>query len=216
MADDWRVSLDFGDDRSASEHEEKLAVGGVAEDVARKLGRRVAVSRDGSKLFLYADDEDAARTAYHVVRSDIAGDKLPAAVELSRWHDEAEDWEPADRSLPQTEEEHRAEHARLMEREDKETAERGYSEWEVRLDLPSRQTAHELSERLDTEGVPHVRRWKYILVGATDEDAAKAWEERLRKEAPDGTKVRVEGTYATVAADRPSPFAILSELGGAP
>ena len=150
MADDWRVSLDFGDERSASEHEEKLAATAVAEDVARKLGRRVAVSRDGSKLFLYADDEDAARTAYHVVRSDIAGDKLPAAVELSRWHDEAEDWEPADRPLPQTEEEHRAEHASLMEREDQETAERGYSEWEVRLDLPSRQTAHELSERLDT------------------------------------------------------------------
>src|SRR5437016_11553254 len=178
------------------------------------MGNRIAVSRDGAELFLYADDADCARAAYQFVRSDIAGGDLRAEVELSRWHDEAEDWEPADRPLPQTEEEHRAEHASLMEREDQETAERGYSEWEVRLDLPSRQAAHELSERLDIEGVPHVRRWKYILVGATDEDAAKAWEERLRKEAPDGTKVRVEGTYAAVAADRPSPFAILSELGG--
>ena len=214
MADDWRVRLRFEDEASASQHEKELEAAEVEDDVAPRMGNRIAVSRDGAELFLYADDEDSARAAYQFVRSDIAGGDLRAEVELSRWHDEAEDWEPADRPLPQTEEEHRAEHERLMEREDRETAERGYSEWEVRLDLPSRHDAHELSERLEAEGVPHVTRWKYLLVGATDEDAAKAWEERLRKEAPAGTKVRVEATYAAVSSGRPGLFAVLGGWAG--
>src|SRR2546426_291628 len=107
-----------------------------------------------------------------------------------------------------------AEHKRLREREDREPAGRGYSEGEVGLDLPSRHDAHELSERLEAEGVSHVTRWKYLLVGATDEDAAKAWEERLRKEAPEGTKVRVEATYAAVSSGRPGLFAVLGGWAG--
>src|SRR5437660_206946 len=214
MADDWRVRLRFKNERSASDRAEKIEAAHIERDIAHRMGKRIAVSRDGAELFLYADDEDAARAADHFVRSELADDNREADVELSRWHDEAEDWEPADRPLPQTEEEHRAEHERLMEREDRETAERGYSEWEVRLDLPSRHDAHELSERLEAEGVPHVTRWKYLLVGATDEDAAKAWEERLRKEAPEGTKVRVEATYAAVSSGRPGLFAVLGGWAG--
>src|SRR2546430_1169483 len=85
---------------------------------------------------------------------------------------------------------------------------------EAELVLQSRHDAHELSERLEAEGVPNVTRWKYLLVGATDEDAAKAWEERLRKEAPDGTKVRVEATYAAVSSGRPGLFAVLGGWAG--
>ena len=214
MADDWRVRLRFENERSASDRAEKIEAAHIERDIARRMGKRIAVSRDGAELFLYADDEDAARAADHFVRSELADDNREADVELSRWHDEAEDWEPADRPLPQTEDEHRAERELLMRREDREAAEQGYADWEVRLDLPSHHDARELSRRLAEEDVPHVRRWKYVLVGATDEEAARKWEERLRGEAPEGTKLRTEGTFASV--ERNNPFAMLSGLAGGP
>ena len=80
----------FDDEGTASEHEKNLEAAEVADGVARRMRQRIAVSRDGAEFFLYAGDEDAARTAYQFVRSDIAGDDLRADVELSRWHDDAE------------------------------------------------------------------------------------------------------------------------------
>lgn len=79
--------------------------------------------------------------------------------------------------------------------------------------LPSRHDAVHFSEQLNTEGLPAVRRWKYLLVGATDEDSAKALAERIRGEAPLGSRVNVEGTLAAIYAERPNPFAVLNGLG---
>ena len=82
-------------------------------------------------------------------------------------------------------------------------------------DLPSRHDAVRFSEQLRKEGLPAVHRWKFLLVGATDEDMAKALAERLEDEAPAGSRVRVEGTWATAYAERPpNPFAVLGGLGG--
>jgi hypothetical protein len=51
--------------------------------------------------------------------------------------------------------------------------------------------------------------------GATDEDSAKALAERIRNEAPAGSRVKVEGTWAAAYAERPpNPFAVLGGLGG--
>ena len=47
-----------------------------------------------------------------------------------------------------------------------------------------------------------------------DEDAAKAWADRLRQEAPADAKVEVEGTFATVAGHNPWRF--IEEMGGGP
>jgi hypothetical protein len=84
----------------------------------------------------------------------------------------------------------------------------------LRVDLPSRHDAVGLSAQLRQEGLPAVRRWKYLLVGATDEDSAKTLAERIRNVAPSGSRVTVEGTWAAAYADRaPSPFAVLGGLG---
>lgn len=51
-------------------------------------------------------------------------------------------------------------------------------------------------------------------MGATDEDNAKALAERVRGEAPEGSRVSVEGTWAKAYAERPpNPFAVLGGLG---
>lgn len=80
-----------------------------------------------------------------------------------------------------------------------------------------RQTATPVrfSEQLRQEGLPAVHRWKFLLVGATDEDMAKELAERIREEAPARSRVNVEGTWAAAYAERPpNPFAVLGGLGG--
>ncbi len=52
--------------------------------------------------------------------------------------------------------------------------------------MPSRADAIELQERLRAEGIPSLRRWHYVLVGAPDEDAAATLAERISAEAPAG------------------------------
>ena len=212
MDEDWRVRLTFADQQASQQHAERLEAMKVEQDLGERLGARVAVSRDGAELFLYANSEDDARAAEHIASADLDADHWASKVELSRWHEAAEDWEPADRPLPRTAEERAAERKRLMSREDQETAAEGYAEWEVRVELPTHHDARALAERLRDEGVSCVHRWRYILVGAEDEDAARQWETRLRGEAPGGAKLSVEGTFATV--ERQNPFAFFSAVSG--
>ena len=64
------------------------------------------------------------------------------------------------------------------------------------------------------EGVSHVRRWRYVLVGAADGTRPQAWARRLRDESPPGTEVRSEGTFAFIARMSPTPFKGIAALGG--
>ena len=102
-----------------------------------------------------------------------------------------------------------------MAAERKQTEERGYPEFEVRIHLPSRHDALHFAKRLRSENLPVVHRWRFLLVGATDEDSAKTLAERIRSEAPGGSRVSVEGTWKAAYAERPpNPFAVLGGLGG--
>lgn len=214
MHDDWRLRVRL----AGSEHTEalsaRLQAGELSEEVARELGDAIAVSRDGAELFLYADAHAALRAAEQVVRDDLARHGREAEIVASRWHPDAEDWEPADAPEAASAAEREAEHARLMRREDAESEAAGFPEFEARAVLPSHQAARELSERLEREGVAHVRRWRYVIVGADDEDAAKDWAERLRGESPAGTEVTAEGTFAYVERADPAPFKGVAQLGG--
>jgi hypothetical protein len=212
MAEDWRVRVELAGGDSMPWSEGRLEARSLADDVAGELGDRVAVSRDGDELFLYVGDEAAARAVEQVVREDLASHGWSAAVELTRWHDDAEEWKPADVPLPATEAERAAEHQELVAEEDAETAAEGYAAWEVRVDLPSHREAKRLADRLEQSGVKPVRRWKYLFVGAADEDAARDWAERLRGETPDGSTITVEATFRSV--ERNNPFAIFGAGSG--
>src|SRR3972149_6024637 len=63
---------------------------------------------------------------------------------------------------------------------------------EGRVELPPHAGTVELAERLEADGIPVVRRYTFLLVGAVNEDAAKALAERLRREAPAGARVDVQ------------------------
>lgn len=117
---------------------------------------------------------------------------------------------PADGPLPDDDTERVAEHHARIARERKEAEEQGYPEWEVRVDLPSRKDADEFANRLRDKGLPTVQRWKYVLIGASDEDSANALAEISRAEAPVGNKVVVQGTWRDIYKDMMrSPFSFI-------
>jgi hypothetical protein len=45
---------------------------------------------------------------------------------------------------------------------------------------------------LDGEGLRVIRRWKFLVVGANDEDSAREVADRIRREAPADAAVRAE------------------------
>ena len=214
MADDWRVSVDFDQDERAGELVEWLRALELAADERERLGDRVIVSRDGKRVFLYAGSEDKAREVDGTVRARLGSLGSTAEVALSRWHPAEQRWEDASVPLPRSEDEWRAEHERLQEREAAESLATGFAEWEVRVELGSHEETVRLAERLEAEGIPVVRRYTYLLAGAVNEDEAHALAERIRAEAPERARVEVEpgGRMVWEVAPR-NPFVIFGGLG---
>jgi hypothetical protein len=195
---DWRVTISLPGQahvepaqRSFSEHE-------VEEDVRRRLGRSVAVSAGDSQIFLYAGTEIAASEAERVARDVLATHGIQAEFTLHRWHPIEEEWETPDVAMPQTEAERQAEHQRLEAEETAESLASGVAQWEVRVELPAHREAVRLARKLRDEGRAVVRRWKFLVVGANNEDEATELAEHVRQEAPPEATVRVERSDALV------------------
>jgi len=216
MSDDWRLRVGMVDDGAAKALTERLEAEQLGEDLQKTFGDRLIVSGDGADVLVYAGDRAQADAAADAIRALAAEHHWDVELELKRWHPTAEEWEDPDKPLPASDEELAAEHARLVARERDETAERGYAEYEVKVHCSSHRDTVELASRLHDEGLPIVRRWKYILVGASDEDAANALAERLRAEAPTGATVTAEVSQRAAWDDDPGrgSFAMFGGLGG--
>jgi hypothetical protein len=214
MADDWRVTVDFDDEGDGTQLMERLSARRFAGEERDQLGGRVVVSRDGPRVFLYADSEELASGAERVARERLAEGGVEARVAFERWHPVEQAWKDAGIPLPRTESEIEAERERQQEREAAESEASGVAEWEVRVTLPSHEATDELAERLENEGFPIVKRATFLLVGAANRDEADALAERLRTEAPAGAKVEVEPGGGLVWEVTPqNPFAIFGGLG---
>jgi hypothetical protein len=216
MADDFRLQIELdasGDGFSFAESMRELS---LERDARKRLGDRVAVSADGPKVFVYTDTEEAANEARRVIGPLLAEHRLTdSALELTRWHPEEERWEPVDKPLPSTPEEEAAEHAVEEADDTAESVEQGFAEWEVRVELPSHGETVAFADRLEQEGIPVLRRWKFLLVGAPNEDEAEALAQRIESEAPQGSKVHAEISGAAVwKVGDPFPFAVFGGLGG--
>jgi hypothetical protein len=215
MNDDWRLQIELAEDAHAHALTERLDAREFEHELSEEFHDRVIVSREGQRVFLYAGTREGAEGARDAIEADAGKHGWTVEVELRHWHPATEAWEDPDTPLPGDDAAKLAEHEELMAREREETTKRGHPEYEVRVDAPSRHDAIALSDQLREEGLPTVHRWKYVLVGAADEDAAKALAERIRGEAPTGTTVKAEGTWAAAYGERPSnPFAVFGGLGG--
>jgi hypothetical protein len=215
MNDDWRLRIDLHEHAFAHQLSEALGAVEIEHQLERSFHDRVVVSVDGSEVFCYAGTRAQAEAADQLIRQLIADHGWKAEIELAHWHPVAEQWEPPDEPLPDSETDAARERAERIAAERADSAEQGYPEFEVRIQCGSRGQAGELSDRLEQEGIPNVHRWSYVLVGATDEQSAQQLAERLRNEVPAGTEITVELNQLAIWENRPgNPFAVLGGLAG--
>ena len=204
MNDDWRLQIDLDDAGIAGKLADHLRAGELENELKTDFNEAMIVSHEGERTFVYAGTREPLDWVRKVVEEFVASEGWTAELELRHWHPAAEDWEDPDTQEPATDEEKQAERARLMKTEDEEVAaNHGYAEFEVRVEFPSHHEATELAQQLKDEGFEPVRRWRYLVVGAADEDQAKELAERIRGEAPADSKVTVEGSAWAARNQRP-------------
>lgn len=214
MNDDWRLQIDFRDDGVADALQDRLDARELEHDLSQAFHDRVIVSRNGTTIFLYAGDREQAEKARDLVMRLTREDGEEVAIDFKRWHPLSLEWEPADEPLPEDSAAMAAEHQERVAKERRESEEQGYPEYEVQLKLSSRGEADALADRLRAEGLPTVRRWRVVLVGAADRDTAEALAGRIRGEVAADSKVAVAATLMEAEDDVPRPFAFLGGLAG--
>jgi len=197
MNDDWRIRIELPEE----EHADSLH-GRIGEDLrteeARKLadelqGRRLAVSRDGNELFVYASSQPEAERALGIIEAELAEEGVEARTSaVERWLHDEERWS---NEAPQ-------------ETWEEEERDRGYAPWEVRIERETHAEAQKLAEELDSQGYDVVRRWRYLIVGAASEEEARELARRLQGEAELGGEVVWEESLPQ------GPFAIFRGVGG--
>ncbi|HVV89617.1 MAG TPA: hypothetical protein VHB53_03895 [Solirubrobacterales bacterium] len=214
MDNDWRLQIDLDDAGIGGAIADHLRAAELEHDLETTFDRQVIVSHEGERVFLYAGDREQLDRARGVVQKFLDDRGWEARFDLRHWHEVAEDWEDPAAPEPTTEAAKAAEHERLMRTEDEEVAaDHGYAEFEVRVEFPSHREARDFAEKLDEEGLEPVRRWRYMVVGAADEDQANELADRIRAEAPAGSTVTAEGSERAAWRQRPpSPFFFLGGL----
>jgi hypothetical protein len=196
MSDDFRIRIELPEEGHADALFERLGLG-LGSDEARKLareleGRRLAVSRDGNELFVYASSPPEAEQARQVVQAELAEEGIEARVEQpERWLRDEERWSG---DPPQ-------------ERWEDEELDHGHAPWEVRIEYGSHDEARRQADELEREGYKPVRRFRYLIVGTASEEEANALAERLHGQAEPSGELVYE-------AARDNPFAVFSVLGG--
>src|SRR5918999_2551444 len=201
--EDWRVEVELDDEQHGYSLGERLRALDLDEEARKRLGRRVIVTREGSKVFLYTSTEEGANEAARVVRELVSADRLTAETRTTRWHPVEEAWEDASVPLPQTEAERAAELEQREQREQRDVEAGGEYDWRVDVRAPHRADAAALEERLRERRLPVERRWRYLTIGALNEERADELAAAIRDELPEA-EVRVEPHL-----EMPSPLFIM-------
>jgi hypothetical protein len=214
MDDDWRLQIDLDDASIGGAIADHLRAAELEHDLEVTFDQQVIVSHEGERIYLYAGDRAQLDRAEGVVQKLLDSKGWDAKFELRHWHPVADEWEDPDKSLPSTDAEKAAEHEELMEKEDAEAAGRhGRAEFEVSIEFPTQHEARDFAKKLKEEGLQPVRRWRYMVVGAADEDAAEKLAERIRAEAPADSQVKAEYSLNELWRERPpNPFFFLGGL----
>jgi|SRR5947208_5100070 len=194
MADDWRIRIEVEEEEHAGGLLDRI--GAELDDEARELARdleqrRLAVSRDGDEIFVYASSRAEAERAHEVVEAQLRslGGRARAST-IEHWLDDEDRWD--DEPPGETWEE--------------EQLDRGYAPWEVRVDCASHRDARALAETIEAEGYRPVVRFQYLIVGAASKEDAEVLAARLHGEVEAGGEVVRETTPG-------NPFAVFGGLG---
>jgi hypothetical protein len=150
------------------------------------------VTRDGTRLFLYAGSGARAQEAERIVRELVESSGLTADLRVTRWHPVEEAWRELSVPLPATAAEEDAEYAAREAAEAAEAEREGVYDWSVVVHLPGRGAAAALADVLAGEGLDVTRRWRYVVAGVPTEERAQELVERLRAELPEEADIQVE------------------------
>jgi hypothetical protein len=191
-SNDWRVTITPSDPSKAEMARNSFAAHSVEADLRRRLGGRIVVGSGDGQVFLYAGSENSAREAERVASEVLGREGIAAESALYRWHPIEEAWELSDVALPTTDAEREAEHQRLEAAETAESLASGEAQWEARAEFPTHREAVDMARKLSGEGRTVIRRWKFLVVGANNEDDARELVEYIRREAPADASVRAE------------------------
>jgi hypothetical protein len=197
MRDDWRIRIELPEEAQAESLLGRLGLD-LGTDEAKRLaqeleGRRLAVSRDGNELFVYASTPAEAERARGIIQAELADEGVEArASAVERWLHDEERWTGEPR----------------QETWEEEELERGYAPWEVRVERETHAEARELADELEREGYYVIRRWRYLIVGTASEDEARRLAQRVHGEVEPGGELVWEVTPQ-------NPFAVFGGLGSA-
>src|ERR687884_494169 len=131
--DDWRIRIELPDEEGARGLLERLGLARRdSEELADELREhRLAVSRDGDTVFVYAATGMQAEQAGRIVERELQEEGFtPTRFVTGRWLRDEERWND-DPPQPDVEE---------------ELLERGYAPWEVRVETNTLREAHDLAE----------------------------------------------------------------------
>jgi hypothetical protein len=185
VKDDWRVRVDLPDAGGFLERLRNVE----ARDLADSLRQhRLAVTRDGDTVFVYAPSGLQAERARDVVAQELEGE---GTVTLERWLADEERWS--------SEAPHADSEAELLER--------GFAPWEVRVECDSREEASRLAEELRAEGYSVTRSFRYVIAGTDSREAAAELSRRVHGQVELGGELVWEATSH-------NPFSFVGGLFG--
>jgi len=191
--DDWRIRIELPDEEGAAGLLDRLGLTWhEAEELAEELREhRLAVSRDGDTVFVYAASGMQAEQASRVVEQELQeADFTPTRLVTEHWLHDEERWDD-EPDGPDAEE---------------ELLERGYAPWEVRVECKSLGEAHDLAEQLRAEGFDVSRTFTYVIAGAADRDQAVELARRVHGQVEPGGELVYE-------VQPQNPFAVFGGLG---
>lgn len=215
MSDDWRLRVCLHEQGLIHALSQRLDAHRLEHELHSSFADRVVVSGSGSELFCYAGSREQLEAVQRLIEATARERDWRIDFELHRWHPDEQAWKDPSLAMPETGSEREAEHAALVAREREEARAQGYPSYEVRVECTSEGDCEQFAAQLRSEGLQIVRRGKFLLVGAGDEDAANELAARIRREAPAGSAVMAEGTVPAVYDGTPlNPFALFGGLGG--
>jgi hypothetical protein len=164
-SDDWRIRVEVEEEVDTLLERLGLDLSDEARELAKELEEhRLAVTRDGDTVFVYASTAAQAEQARRVVEAELRETGLRSKeLRIEHWLGGEERWD-GEPDTPDWEE---------------EVASRGFAPWEVRVERDSHDEAERLADELEAEGYGVVRRWRYVIVGTESREDADALAERL-------------------------------------
>jgi len=90
--EEFRVEVELDDDEHGFSFWERLRALGLDDDARKRLGANVTVTRDGTRMLLYAHSLSDAKEAERTVIELVAAEDLSARYSVTRWDPASQEW----------------------------------------------------------------------------------------------------------------------------